>query len=198
DAARDELLQQSDLPVVVGHAPEFRERIPQLLHDDQQLLRLDAFVTSLGGHATQDVVQLVRMIAASHRAIHHGAERFYRLGLELRRRCPVEGHRAHRSREGRVGGVVAENPRAESLPMFRARQASLVYRLRTADRMPPSQPRRAEPSESSPVVLILSGDAVAAALLGFLVETLGYDVRFARPPESPSATLRRVRPRICL
>jgi DNA-binding NtrC family response regulator len=82
--------------------------------------------------------------------------------------------------------------------MFRARQASLVYRLRIADRMPPSQPRRAEPSESSPVVLILSGDAVAAALLGFLVETLGYDVRFARPPESPSATLRRVRPRICL
>jgi DNA-binding NtrC family response regulator len=48
------------------------------------------------------------------------------------------------------------------------------------------------------VVLILSRDAVAAALLGFLVETLRYAVRFARPPESPSATLRRVRPRICL
>ena len=47
-------------------------------------------------------------------------------------------------------------------------------------------------------MLILSKDAVAAALLGGLVETLGYDVRFARPPESVADTMRRVRPRICL
>jgi DNA-binding NtrC family response regulator len=57
-----------------------------------------------------------------------------------------------------------------------------------SDRFPP----RDEP------VLILSLDAVAAALLGGLVETLGYDVHFARPPESADASLRRVRPRICL
>ena len=48
------------------------------------------------------------------------------------------------------------------------------------------------------LVLILSHDAVAAALLGGLVETLGYEIRFARPPESAEVTLRRVRPRICL
>ena len=48
------------------------------------------------------------------------------------------------------------------------------------------------------LVLILSHDAVAAALLGGLVETLGYDVHFARPPESADDSIRRVRPRICL
>lgn len=48
------------------------------------------------------------------------------------------------------------------------------------------------------IVLVLSQDAVAAALLGGLVETLGYDVRFARAPESLEASIRRVRPRICL
>ena len=48
------------------------------------------------------------------------------------------------------------------------------------------------------IVLVLSQDAVAAALLGGLVETLGYDVRFARAPESVETSIRRVRPRICL
>lgn len=33
----------------------------------------------------------------------------------------------------------------------------------------------------APLVLVLSGDAVAAALLGALVETLGYLVQFLRP-----------------
>jgi len=47
-------------------------------------------------------------------------------------------------------------------------------------------------------VLILSEDAVVAALLGGLVETLGYQVQFARPPESPEDSLRRLKPRICL
>ena len=62
-----------------------------------------------------------------------------------------------------------------------------------------SRPSRAPAAdERSPVVLILSQDAVAAALLGGLVETLGFTVRFARPPERPLESLRRVRPRICL
>lgn len=47
-------------------------------------------------------------------------------------------------------------------------------------------------------VLILSHDAVAAALLGGLVETLGYPVHFARPTESADDTIRRVHPRVCL
>ena len=58
------------------------------------------------------------------------------------------------------------------------------------------QSSRTDPRE--PLVLILSHDPVAAALLGGLVETLGYDVHFARPPESADDTIRRVRPRICL
>jgi CheY-like chemotaxis protein len=48
------------------------------------------------------------------------------------------------------------------------------------------------------MILILSDDAVAAALLGALVETLGYSVRFARPPENADQSIRRVRPKVCL
>lgn len=48
------------------------------------------------------------------------------------------------------------------------------------------------------VVLILSSDAVAAALLGGLVETLGYLVRFYRQPEDPESALKRARPSIAL
>jgi DNA-binding NtrC family response regulator len=48
------------------------------------------------------------------------------------------------------------------------------------------------------MILILSADAVGAALLGALIETLGYDVRFSRPRESSDATFRRVRPRVTL
>ena|SRR5690242_1814508 len=55
---------------------------------------------------------------------------------------------------------------------------------------------RSEPREQ--LLLILSHDPLAAALLGALVETLGYQVKFARPPESPDDSLRRVKPRICL
>ena len=48
------------------------------------------------------------------------------------------------------------------------------------------------------MILILSSDAVAAALLGALIETLGYSVTFARPPERYEDSIRRVRPRVCL
>lgn len=48
------------------------------------------------------------------------------------------------------------------------------------------------------MILILSTDAVAAALLGALIETLGYSVGFARPPENAEESLRRTRPKICL
>ena len=48
------------------------------------------------------------------------------------------------------------------------------------------------------MILILSADAIAAALLGALIETLGYSVRFARSPESGGQALRRVRPVVCL
>jgi DNA-binding NtrC family response regulator len=48
------------------------------------------------------------------------------------------------------------------------------------------------------MVLIISADAIAAALLGALIETLGYPVRFASPPETADQTIRRVRPTVCL
>src|SRR5437868_1380661 len=63
----------------------------------------------------------------------------------------------------------------------------------------PATPRQTD--QSAPhkqLVLILSQDVVAAALLGGLVETLGYDVQFARPLESAEDCVRRVKPRICL
>lgn len=48
------------------------------------------------------------------------------------------------------------------------------------------------------MILILSADAIAAALLGALIETLGYEVRFARAPEQAEQAIRRVRPRVCM
>jgi hypothetical protein len=47
-------------------------------------------------------------------------------------------------------------------------------------------------------VLIVSTDATAAALLGGLVETLGYEVKFGRVNEPSDEMLRRVRPRVCM
>jgi DNA-binding NtrC family response regulator len=58
--------------------------------------------------------------------------------------------------------------------------------------------RRLEQSAHDTPILILSADAVAAALLGALIETLGYSVKFVRHPETTDATIRRVRPRVCL
>ncbi len=51
---------------------------------------------------------------------------------------------------------------------------------------------------SSTSVLILSADSVAAALVGALVETLGYAVTFVRAPEAVDESIRRSRPQICL
>src|SRR5215212_2330415 len=64
-----------------------------------------------------------------------------------------------------------------------------------------STTRRPEGGDGPPgkhVVLILSSDAVAAALLGALVETLGYLVRFYHPPEDPDAALKRERPSVAM
>ena len=47
-------------------------------------------------------------------------------------------------------------------------------------------------------VLVLSTDALAAALVGALVESEGYHAAFARRAEPPREALRRVRPRLVL
>jgi hypothetical protein len=50
--------------------------------------------------------------------------------------------------------------------------------------------------QTSLTALIVSHDATAAALVGALVETVGYQVKFAAAGEGGDASLRRVRPRI--
>jgi len=64
--------------------------------------------------------------------------------------------------------------------------------------MPPKRKPADDAGPAKRVVLILSPDAVAAALLGALVETLGFLVRFYRPPEDPETAVRRERPSIAL
>ena len=54
--------------------------------------------------------------------------------------------------------------------------------------------RVAQTEPSNPTVLILSSDVVGAALLGGLVETLGYRVTFGRHGERMADALRRERP----
>ena len=48
------------------------------------------------------------------------------------------------------------------------------------------------------MILIFSADSLAAALLGALVETLGYTVRFARAKENADQSIRRARPQLLL
>src|SRR5689334_14294393 len=78
----------------------------------------------------------------------------------------------------------------------RRSSSHVVHGLRRRPQMPREtlNPRIGEER----AVLILSEDAVAAALLGALVETLGYQVRFAIPPESPDDSFRRARPTVAL
>ena len=60
-----------------------------------------------------------------------------------------------------------------------------------------SAPRRMQyRPDASNAVLIASADATAAALLGGLVETLGFTVQFASVAEPSEERLRRARPRV--
>lgn len=64
--------------------------------------------------------------------------------------------------------------------------------------MPTQEPRLTAAAPRDDVVLILSGDAIVAALLAALVETLGFNVRFVRAPSNADDAMRRHKPRICL
>src|SRR5215207_9539495 len=74
----------------------------------------------------------------------------------------------------------------------------MVHPLRQADLMSSTDSTPATEAAQDTMVLILSADSVAAALLGALIETLGYSIRFAKPPERAEQTIRRVRPAVCL
>ena len=53
-------------------------------------------------------------------------------------------------------------------------------------------------SSERAAILILADDAIAAALLGALIETLGYSVQFGRPFENANDAMRRTRPSVCV
>src|SRR5215218_5938844 len=74
----------------------------------------------------------------------------------------------------------------------------MVHPLRHVDPMSPTDSTGATQAAQDTMVLILSADSVAAALLGALIETLGYSIRFAKPPELAEQSIRRVRPKVCL
>ena len=74
----------------------------------------------------------------------------------------------------------------------------MVHPLRHNDLMSAMDSARPTQEVKDSMVLILSDDSVAAALLGALIETLGYSIRFAKPPELAEQSIRRVRPKVCL
>lgn len=81
----------------------------------------------------------------------------------------------------------------------RARVAAWVRRLlKYRTPVHPVMPTQRQRSQPKHLVLILSSDAVAGALVGALVETLGYDVRFYEAPEDPTDALRRARPDVAM
>jgi CheY-like chemotaxis protein len=166
---------------------------------------VDLFGTRLRRRASEHILQLLLMIALADRALHNGLQRLYGLGVEMRRRHSIEGHherggdelasgrRQSVERGGlnltRVFGFVKQ----DGVPL------ATINRLPTGmSRMPAKRHRSDLPAPREQLVLILSNDLVAAVLLGGLVETLGYEVHFAHPPESADDSVRRVKPRICL
>ena len=68
----------------------------------------------------------------------------------------------------------------------------------TTKRRPATGRSKASDPPGNRVVLVLSADPVAAALLGALVESLGFLIRFYQPPEAPGEALRRSRACIVL
>src|SRR3954465_13973330 len=93
-----------------------------------------------------------------------------------------------------VVGSPCGTTRAESHAGFWPRQAGWCTNCHNQpastgmSRMPANRHRDA-PAPREQLVLILSHDPVAAVLLGGLVETLGYEVHFAHPPESGDDSL---------
>ena len=108
DAARDELLEQQHVLLARVRAAQVWQGVPQLLHDDKKLFGLHALRPGLGGSPAQDIVQLIRVIAAPYGPIHHVAKGVQRLGLESRRRTPFEGHHGSEGETGCGGGMAAD------------------------------------------------------------------------------------------
>lgn len=64
--------------------------------------------------------------------------------------------------------------------------------------MPPTAHPTGPPRAPRGTVLVRSPDPLAAALLGALLETLGYRVCFPEPAEGAEQSIRRTRPDVCL
>jgi len=126
----------------------------------------------------QGIAQFVAVIATLGGILQRGSQLGDRLWIEVvGDRRAIEGHHARRDYSFGIEFDVVN------------------VRRNSADVKPLGAPLAAF---QIIMVLILSADAVAAALLGALIETLGHGVRFARASETAEQTLRRVRPTVCL
>src|SRR5438105_5018336 len=74
----------------------------------------------------------------------------------------------------------------------------LGARLAATSKNAQNASNRISPATRIEMILILTSDAVAGALLGAWIETLGYAVHFAQPQERPEQSFRRLRPKVCL
>ncbi len=158
---------------------------------------MDAFAARFDSGAAQGIAKLVSVTAANGGCLERCAQIGNGVWVEIWCcRGPVEGHH---TRENSTWRLLSEgvNVRLKSCAV-----KAVGARLAAVDSVRTGAVcfigSGALVSHPPIMVLILSADAVAAALLGALIETLGYSVRFARPPETTDQTLRRVRPSVCL
>lgn len=189
------------MTIVARRGAQVGKRVPELLHDHQQLLGVNVLRARLRGCARENILQLLAMIASPHRALHNVAKRLERVGLESWRLRPIEGHHNGSTNLCEVSAM-SESSALNLTPDFRPVKhdgVSFAEQRRRLPHLSMPAPHRAHRSSSrQQAILIFSHDAVAAALLAGLVETLGYEIHFAHPPESAEDSVRRVRPRICL
>lgn len=92
DAAGDELLEELGLPMAIAGPADVRQREPQLLHRDEQLLGVDVLRSRLGGSACENILKFLPVVTSAHCALHYGSKRVERIGLQARRLRPIEGH----------------------------------------------------------------------------------------------------------
>src|SRR6185436_19511659 len=135
-----------------------------------QSFRLDSLRPRLVGSGAEEIAQLVGVVTPRHRAREDSTDRLDGFGLEVRDRWrTLKGHHSRacgilRGRESTKSGPGALNVSRDSAPV-KARGAAFAAGSR---RMPFSESSVATTSQMVPMILILSDDAVGAALLGAL------------------------------
>ncbi len=103
-----------------------------------------------------------------------------------------------RSNGGEEGGANGATAHQMFPDVTRPSRAALVYPLRRRAASRSNATNDAGEAVKETSILVLSTDPLGAALLGALVETVGYQTLFARANEGPRDTVLRLRPRIVL